>query len=294
MIKLGACMLFAFILCNTVSAQDLHNVVVFHIHSSHTSFPDTGRTSGHVYDKVLYSAAEHYQDSTVLIVAPKGLDAKKKVDLIFWFHGWRNNVDSAAVKYQLIRQFLASRLNAVLILAETAKDSPDSYGGKLENSGVFKALVNDVLNGLRSQHLVSKNCEAEHILLAGHSGAYRVMARIIQNGQMPIDETILFDALYAETEKFMAWIKADNKHRFIDIYTDHGGTDEETRGMMKLLETAHIAYKTAEESAVTPQMLKNNRLVFIHSLNEHDKIIASPDNFLLFLENEPFLKKLKD
>jgi hypothetical protein len=279
--------------CTRSGAQDQPDAVTFHISSAHTSFPDTGRAKGHVYDKVLYSAAEHYSDSTVLIIAPKHLDARKQVDLIFWFHGWRNNVDSAAVRYQLTRQFLASKLNAVLVLAETAKDSPDSYGGKLENSGVFKALVGDVISGLRSKHLINKNCSPGHILLAGHSGAYRVMAQIIQNGQVPVDETILFDALYAGTEKFMAWIQADPSHRFIDIYTNHGGTDDETRAMMKLLDVRDVMYVTTEESAVTPQMLQANRLLFIHSLNEHDKIIAHPDNFLLFLENEPFLKKIK-
>ncbi|MGZ3776540.1 MAG: hypothetical protein ACXVIY_06035 [Mucilaginibacter sp.] len=279
---------------NVVSAQTTDNAVIFHISSTHTSFPDTGRAKGHVYDKVMYSTAQHYSDSTVLIIAPKHLDAKKQVDLIFWFHGWRNSVDSAAVKYQLIRQFLASKLNAVLVLAETAKDSPDSYGGKLENTGVFKALVSDVLTGLRSKHLIAKNCTSGHIILAGHSGAYRVMARIIQNGQMPVDETILFDALYAETEKFMSWIQTDPSHRFIDIYTNHGGTDDETRGMMKLLDTIHTTYVSTEESAVTHQTLQANRLVFIHSLNEHDKIIANPDNFLLYLENEPLLKKMKE
>ncbi|MFI5162159.1 MAG: hypothetical protein ACHQHN_12845 [Sphingobacteriales bacterium] len=290
--RIAICAVLA-LMFKSAFAQNADNAVVFHINSSHTSFPDTGRAKGHLYDKVLYTTADHYQDSTVLIIAPKNLDAKKKVDLIFWFHGWRNNVDSAAVRYQLTRQFLASKLNAVLVLAETAKDSPDSYGGKLENTGVFKALVAEVLNGLRSKQLISKNCEAGHIILAGHSGAYRVMARIIQNGQMPVDETILFDALYAETEKFMAWIKADKAHRFIDIYTDHGGTDDETRGMMKLLDTAGIRYVSTEEKAITPKLLQANRLVYIHSLNEHDKIIANPDNFLLFLENEPFLKKLK-
>ncbi|HVS93283.1 MAG TPA: hypothetical protein VHE59_14695 [Mucilaginibacter sp.] len=279
--------------CQNSFAQGTGDAVIFHIASRHTSFPDTGRANGHVYDKVLYGVAEHYRDSTVLIVAPKHLDAKKQVDLVFWFHGWRNNIDTAAVKYQLTRQFLASHLNAVLVLAETAKDSPDSYGGKLENPGVFSALTADVLDGLRLRHLTSKNCKAGHILLAGHSGAYRVMARILKNGQMPVDEVVLFDALYAETENFMNWIKEDQSHRFIDIYTDHGGTDDETRGMMKLLDTAQLAYVQAEENKVTPQLLKDNRLVFIHSLNEHDKIIANPDNFLLFLQNEPFLKKLK-
>jgi hypothetical protein len=290
--RIIVCILFT-LLFKGAFAQNADNAVIFHIRSSLTSFPDTGRAKGHLYDKVLYTAADHYQDSTVLIIAPKNLDSKKKVDLIFWFHGWRNSIDSAAIKYQLTRQFLASGLNAVLVLAETAKDSPDSYGGKLENAGVFKGLVADVLNGLQAQHLVSKNCKAGHIILAGHSGAYRVMARIIQKGQMPVDETILFDALYAETEKFMAWIQADKTHRFIDLYTDHGGTDDETRSMMKLLDTAKVSYTATEESAVTPQLLQANRLVYIHSLNEHDKIIANPDNFLLFLENEPFLEKLK-
>ncbi|HVV55311.1 MAG TPA: hypothetical protein VHC47_08305 [Mucilaginibacter sp.] len=284
--------LLAFMVPNCFG-QTQQEGVIFHIYSSHTSFPDTGRAKGHVYDKVLYNFADHYNDSTVLIIAPKDLDAKRKVDLVFWFHGWRNNVDTAAIKYQLTRQFLASGLNAVLVLAETAKDSPDSYGGKLENPGVFKQLVADVMNGLKAKSLVPERCKPGHILLAGHSGAYRVMARMIQNGQMKVDETILFDALYAETEKFMAWIKADRAHRFIDLYTDHGGTDDETRSMMKQLDTAGLAYISTEESAVTPPLLQNNRLVFIHSLHEHDKIIADPDNFLLFLENEPFLRKIK-
>ena len=227
---------------NFSHAQDTAGTMIFHIQSSHTSFPDTGRANGHTYDKVLYSSAEHYHDSTVLIIAPKSLDARKKVDLVFWFHGWHNNIDNAANYYELTKQFIASKRNAVLILAETAKDSPDSYGGKLENQGVFKLLVTDVFNELKDQQLIGKNCVAGHILLAGHSGAYRVMARIVKNGQLPVEEVILFDALYAETEKFMEWIKAGDSHRFIDIYTDHGGTDEETRNMMKLLADENIPY----------------------------------------------------
>ncbi|WP_448699554.1 hypothetical protein ACFGVR_21200 [Mucilaginibacter sp. AW1-3] len=274
-------------------AQDDAGALIFHIQSSHTAFPDTGRARGHVYSKVLYTEAEHYHDSTVLIIAPKNLDARKTVDLVFWFHGWRNNVDSTAAYYQLTRQFIASHQNAVLILAETARNAPDSYGGKLENQGVFKALVNDVLNALKTRRLTGKNCQPGHILLGGHSGAYRVLARIIQNGQMPIDEVMLFDALYADTDKFMAWIKADTSHRFIHLYTDHGGTAGESHNMVKLLEQEHIAYVETEENNLTAQQVKANRLMFIHSLHEHNDIICKPDNFQLFLENNPFLKKIK-
>ncbi len=292
--RLGLIFIALTILGNKMSfAQGIPGAVIFRMQSPHTAFPDTGRAKGHMYSKVLYTEGEHYHDSTVLIIAPKNLDARKTVDLIFWFHGWRNNVDSTASYYQLTRQFVASHENAVLVLAETARNAPDSYGGKLENLGVFKALVRDVVNGLKAQRLVGKNCRPGHILLGGHSGAYRVMARIIQNGQMPIDEAMLFDALYAETDKFMTWIKADTAHRFIHIYTDHGGTAGESYNMVKLLEQEHLAYTETEESNLTAKQVKADRLLFIHSLHEHNDIICNPDNFQLFLENSPFLTKMK-
>ncbi len=273
------------------SAQDIPGAVSFHIYSTHTSFPDTGRAKGHVYDNKLYTANEHYRDSTVLIIAPKNLDAKKKVDLIFWFHGWGNHVDSAAVRYELTKQFIASKRNAVLVLAETAYNAPDSYGGKLENPGDFKALVGDVLEGLKAQKIIPENCSYGHILLGGHSGAYRVMARIIKNGQLPIDEAMLFDALYAETDIFMDWIKADPQHRFIHLFTDHGGTFDESKAMVKLVDEAHINNFEVEEAALDPAQLRAHSIMFIHSLKEHNDIV-SPDNFRLMLENTPFLKKL--
>lgn len=271
-------------------AQEGNNVIIFHISSSHTSFPDTGRAKGHMYDKVLYTAAEHYNDSTVLIMAPKNLDARKKADIVFWFHGWRNNVDNAAKRYELTKQFIESRRNAILVLAETARDAPDSYGGKLENPGVFKALVADVLNGLKNRGIIRKKCKAGHILLGGHSGAYRVMARIIKNGGVPVDEVMLFDALYAETDIFIDWIKADADHRFINLFTDHGGTLDETRTMIRLLNGADKLQ--IEEKDVVPAQYRSQRVLFIHSLKQHDDIV-NPDNFRDMLENNPFLRRVK-
>lgn len=283
---------FTLLVCNGLFAQENSGAVIFHIYSSHTSFPDTGRRNGHLYDNVLYTTAEHYRDSTVLIVAPKNLDVKKPVDLVFWFHGWRNNVDTAAIRYELIKQFIASKRNAVLVLAETARNAPDSYGGKLENDGVFKALVTDVLNGLKAKRLIPQNSVPGHILLGGHSGAYRVMARMVQNGQMPVDEVMLFDALYAETDKFIGWLKADKQHRFINLYTDHGGTLDETHNMEKLLEGDDINHVQIEEKALAPAQYRAHSVLFIHSLKQHDDIV-NPDNFRLMLENNPFLKPLK-
>lgn len=271
-------------------AQEELNILK--IVSSNTSFPDTGRTMGHTYDGNFYDAAHHYMDSSVLLLAPRSLKAKKHVDLIFWFHGWNNNIDAAIVKYKLARQFSDAKVNAVLVLAETAKDAPDSYGGRLEQPGVFKNLVQDVLTALRKKKLISAQCGYGNIILAGHSGAYRVMANMLQNGGVPVKEVILFDALYAETGKFLNWIQADANNRFINLYTNNGGTDEETKIMFNKLYTLHANVDTIEEKDVTGSFLQNSRIVFIHSLNKHDYIINDPDNFKLFIENTPFLKRL--
>lgn len=265
----------------------------FKITSSNTSFPDSGRLNGHIYNKILYNASDHYSDSSVIIITPKNFVAKKKVDMIFWFHGWNNNIDSALIRYGLSRQFAEAASNAVLVLAETAKDAPDSYGGKLEQKNTFKKLVNDVLQKLVSMHVISVRDHVGNVILAGHSGAYRVMANILQNGNVPVNEVILFDALYANTDQFVNWLTANKHHCFIDLYTDHGGTLDETKGMMSRLRNLNVGVDSLEEEDVTPAVIRNNKILFIHTLHEHDYIIQHPDNFKLFIENSPFLRKLK-
>ncbi len=261
------------------------------ITSSNTSFPDTGRSQGHLYNKVLYNAADHYSDSSVIIITPKNFKAKKKVDMIFWFHGWGNNIDTALTEYGLSRQFAEAGVNGVLVLPETTKNAPDSYGGKLEQKNTFRNLVNDVLKKLAGMHIISGNAHAGNIILAGHSGAYRVMAHILQNGNEPVNEVILFDALYADTDKFMDWLTADRDHRFINLYTDHGGTFNETKAMMQQVKNANMTADSVEEAHVTPETIRNNKIIFIHTPHEHNYIIQHPDNFKLFIENSPFLKK---
>ena len=262
----------------------------FKITSPNTSFPDTGRMKGHLYNDILYNTADHYSDSSIIIITPKNFNAKKKVDMIFWFHGWNNNIDSALVRYGLSRQFAESGGNAVLVLAETAKDAPDSYGGKLEQKNTFKGLVNDVLKKLVRIHVISTGCSPGNIILAGHSGAYEVMANILQNGNVPVNEVILFDALYADTDKFLNWLTTDNDHRFINLYTNDGGTYDETKYMMRQIKNLNIPADSLEETDVTPGILEKNKIIFIHTTHAHNDIIQHPDNFKLFIGCSPFLK----
>jgi hypothetical protein len=267
--------------------------IVVRMSSTHSSFPDTGRALGHTYDSVLYDQAAHYSDSSVLMVLPARFKPQKTLDLVFWFHGWRNNIDTALSYYHLLSQFEEANRQAILVLAEAAKNAPDSYGGKLENPGVFAALVGDVLIELKRRQLVPAKAEDGHIMLAGHSGAYRVIAKILQNGGVQVQEVVLFDALYGETDSFDRWIHLDSNNRFINWYTNEGGgTDQVSLAFMDQLKKEGLPYGSVEEGELRPRIIRTNRILFVHSPREHNDIIFNPDNFRLVLENTSFLKPL--
>jgi hypothetical protein len=277
------------------NGQEPNNpATIYRISSAHTCFPELNRINGYTNDQQFFDFQNHYTDSSVLLVVPAGFHAENgRADLIFWFHGWHNNIDTALRYYHLDSQFIASHKNAVLVLAEAAKNAADSYGGKLEQSGQFSELVNDVLSALVRNKRIPRQCGAGNVLLAGHSGAYRVIAYILQNGGVQVQEVELFDALYSEKDKFMAWMKMDTNHRFINMYTNKGGTDEVSIGMIKDLEQEQVPMIQTEEDELNGKTLIANKTIFIHSKREHNDIIFNPDNFRLFLETSPFLRPTK-
>ncbi len=269
------------------SAQTDDSPKLFRFTSPFTAFPDTARAKGHTYNKIFYPADKHYSDSTVLIAVPARFKAGKQVDVIVWFHGWYNTIDSAAVNFELLKQFAASKRNAILVMPETATRVPDSFGGKLEQQGIFKHLLHDVLLKLKTEKIIGKGTKPGNIVLAGHSGAFRVMAHILMHGGEEVKQVILFDGLYSQVDKYITWIEAGTSHQFINVYTNKGGgTDEVSEMMMQQLSQKQIPYVKTEEKDLQPAMLKNNRVIFIHSLKEHNDVINRPDhNFRLLIEN---------
>ena len=226
--------------------------------SDHTMFPSEKRAKGHTYEGKAYPADVHYADRTVAIFVPKGFQKGDATNLAFYFHGWRNNVDDTLKQFKVAEQLAASGVNAVLVLAEGPKNSPDSFGGKLEETGVFKGLVDDVLATLKARGLIA-SAKAGSIVLAGHSGAYRVMAFILTRGGLTanIREVYLFDALYGQSEKFAHWIDRF-PGKLIDIYTAEGGTKDQSLDLMDDLRAWEIPFVAVPESAVTPDLLKKN------------------------------------
>jgi hypothetical protein len=215
---------------------------------------------------------------------PDYLIIEDNFDIVFYFHGWNNNVNKTLSKFNLIGQFHSSGRKAMLVLAEGPKNAPDSFGGKLEEKGVFKLLVNEIIDEL--ENVYKTELEFDDVSLTGHSGAYRVIAYILLHGGLTekINEVILFDALYADVEKYSYWLDHYDG-RFINIYTPNGGTKYESENLMGCLTAWNIPYTSIEGDEFTTDQLKENRIAFIASTLGHNEVISTQDQFERFLQS---------
>ena len=257
--------------------------------SANAMFPDSARLHGHEYNGKKYEAKTHYADSSVLIYVPDYFSDKGKINLVYWFHGWGNNIDSACFQFQLLEQFQSSQRNAIFIFPEGPKNAPDSYGGKLENPEVFQNLTKEVIAKLRENSVIKKNSVFQindySISLAGHSGAYRVISKIINKTQ--ISEVILFDALYGGNFDYLQWL-SNPENRFINIYTKDGGTFENSQLILsKLTDSLHVPVLSVFEDEINEILLVANRKLFIFSKVGHNEVITHSLNWERFLRYIP-------
>lgn len=260
----------------------------FQFQAKNAMFPDTARAASHQYQGKNFPAALHYQDSSVLVHVPTHFKPSKPFELVFWFHGWYNNIDSATAYFHLLEQFDASGRNAIFVFPEGPKNAPDSYGGKLEQPGVFDALVQEVVASLQHQKILKQKqlplAKDLEITLAGHSGAYRVISKIIAYAK--IQEVFLFDALYGGNENYMKWMAASEKHRFINIYTKDGGTLDNSMLVAKELKTKwDLNPVLVDEKKLTNLQLLYSQILFIYSPLQHNEVVGYENNLQRYLKS---------
>ena len=183
----------------------------------------------------------------------------------------------------MAEQFIEANRNAILVVPEGPRDAPDSFGGKLEDLDGFKKFMAEVLQTLRSRGKLKKS-EIGHIILSGHSGGYHVISGILDVGGMTdqVKEVWLFDALYGQTEKFTNWFGRAGV-RFVNIYTENGGTKKETENLMADLKKQNTPFLATTENSVWPQQLQTNKLIFEFTELAHDEVLNRHRTFREFL-----------
>jgi len=253
---------------------------------SSAPFPHPKRVEGHTYRGKLYPAKEHYSDGTVAIFVPQGFREVGKIDFVIHFHGWKNQVAGVLSQYQLIEQLMESGRNAVLVVPQGPCDAPDSFGGKLEDADGFKRFMAEVMQTLRQKSaLKQKDFAPGQIVLAGHSGGYEVISAIVDRGGLTdhVREVWLFDGLYAQADRFLAWIDK-RQGRFINIYTERGGTKAETEALMTTLQQRGTAFFASKEADAKPADLQTNRLIFLYTDLGHNDVIHKRLEFRDYLK----------
>ncbi len=257
-------------------------------------FPHPRRVEGHAYEGKLYAAKEHYSDNTVAIFVPKGFCETGKVDFVVHFHGWLNNVESVLSQYRLIEQLTESGRNAVLVVPQGPRNAPDSFGGKLEDPDGFRHFMTEVMQTLGQRtNLNKKEFALGQLVLSGHSGGYEVISAILDCGGLTdhISEVWLFDALYAQTDRFLAWI-GKQRGRLIDIYTERGGTKARTEELMATLKQRGTAFFTGKEIETTLADLQANKLIFLYTDLPHNDVVHQRQEFRDYLKTS-CLRKLE-
>lgn len=248
-------------------------------------FPHSSRANGHKYQNVEYSAEKHYSDNTVALFIPRVSVKPTEVNFVIHFHGWRNTATNALSQFSLIQQFAASHRNAVLIAPQGPREAPDSSGGKLEDANGFKSFVDEALALLKQRGDITREATVGKIILSGHSGGYRVISSILEHGGLSdsVREVWLFDGLYGRTEQFLNWSERTGG-RFINIYTDNGGTKDETEKMIATLKQRGKKLWATSDRVVLPRELRANKLLFLHSDLGHSEVIDKRRTFQTFLE----------
>ncbi len=252
---------------------------------SSAPFPHASRAEGHTYKGEFFPATNHYSDSTVALFIPTGFRGTASVDFVIHFHGWRNTVAGTLQNYQLVEQLVASGRNAILIVPEGPSRAPDSAGGKLEDADGFKRFMAEVLTTLQKNQVLKPEAAVGKIILSGHSGGYQVISSILAKGGMAaqIREVWLFDALYAQSDRFLAWHR-ETQGKLINIYTDNGGTKVRTEEMIATLKQQNQPALLTTDEAVTGAELQTHRLVFLHTDLTHNDVVARRKTFQKFLE----------
>ena len=251
---------------------------------SSAPFPHPSRAGGHTYGHQLYPADKCYSDSSVALFIPQGYRQTDSVDLVLHLHGWRRIIDTSLQKHKLPQQLTESGKNAILVVPQGPRDAPDSFAGKLEDPGGLKRFVDEVVEVLYRESKI-KTRTVGKIILTAHSGGYEGVAYALMRGGIPekVKEVYLFDALYAETEKFAHWADHYNG-KLIDIYTDSGGTRWESQALMQDLDGWNVPYCSKTESSLLFSDLQKNRWIFIHTDLEHEGVLAERMQFRDYLK----------
>ncbi len=220
-------------------------------------FPHPKRLNGFTRDDgTVYPYAPHYCDSSVTVVVPDSLrETDEGTNLIVHFHGHLDDNMQTLERYSFPQALIAQRVNAILVLPQGPYRARDSFGGKMEDDGGLKRLVDDVLETMK-QEGVLKTAGLRKLIVSSHSGGGRAAALSLVRGGVGdhVTDLFLFDALYEQDDAIRTWLYG-GRGTVSGCFTDHlagryeefeRSVDEKTRERIRFAESPVDHWKLLE------------------------------------------------
>jgi hypothetical protein len=221
-------------------------------------FPHKDRLEGlRKQDGTYYPPFPHYEDSSIVVFVPNGLKPLADgVNVIVHYHGHMNDNLGVLQRYGMPQAMLKEKTNAILILPQGPYRARDSFGGKVEDPGGFKRLVEDVLQTMKKEKVIT-TAGVAGIIVSAHSGGYHPAAFTLAVGGLSdrVSAVFLFDAFYGQQEYYKEWLLKGNGTLF-GAYTEH-------------LKNEHVDFAREIQPAA------GNRLQFVSTTVDHDSVVQT-------------------
>lgn len=244
--------------------------------SSNAMFPDNR------FNPNYSSNDSRFNDNSAIIFVPKHFNKNKPWHYFLWFHGWNNNIYSTLEQFKLKEQLNASGINAILVMPEAAKNAQDSYCGKWEQANYFNRFMQDVNDKLVSENIINANTNGD-LIIAGHSGASRVLVQIITYSNLPIKSIFLFDAISGNEDKIASYLQNHTNCSLINLYTNKQNTNASSKRLQQIIQKNGLAFVQKEDTQFAENDMRQTRILLMHTLLSHNDVATSNDYITKFL-----------
>lgn len=220
-----------------------------------------------------------YRSDRVLVFVPAGHRPGPTLDVVVHYHGHRAEAVSSAKARLLREQLAASGRDAVLLCPQGPLRAADSAGGKHEEAGGLRRFLDEALALLVSEGVAPEGAAWGRVILSGHSGAYRVIARALDQGGVDVQEVWLHDAVYGQLPSFVRWATGGEGRRLVSTHTPHGGTRANNGELRRQLVALGVPVVTADDDA----QHAGARAVIVAAPETHDQVTHLRRRFERFL-----------
>lgn len=268
---------FITLLLLTITLGTIAQTKQFTFQSSNAMFPDNKNNPK-------YSSNDpRYNDNSTIVYVPRHFDKNKPWQYFLWFHGWNNNIHSTIEQFRLREQLDDAGINAILIMPEAAKDAPDSYCGKWEQPGYFDKFMNDAKQKLIEQKVITNNADNHALIIAGHSGASRVLVQIMIHTTIPIKGIMLFDAISGYEDKIITCLKKNSGCKLINLYTNKPNTNASSLRLLEMLKNKKMCVVNKEDTQFNEADINECRILSLHTKLSHNDVATSNSYIKRFL-----------